>query len=61
VLIRRRDAVARNGGGGLLRGAQLIPNGAKYAANWYVYEWSDTNGDPIANAGDGFTQVMAGP
>jgi hypothetical protein len=46
---------------GYYAGTELIPNRAKYTANWYVYEWFDTNGDSIANAGDAFTQVMAGP
>ncbi len=46
---------------GYYAGAELIPNRAKYTSNWYVYEWLDTNGDSIANVGDTFTQVMAGP
>ncbi len=46
---------------GYYTGAELIPNRAKYTSNWYVFEWLDTNGDSIANAGDTFTQLMAGP
>jgi hypothetical protein len=42
-------------------GTQIIPNRSKYPSTWYVYEWDDTNNDAIANAGDAFTQVMAGP
>jgi hypothetical protein len=46
---------------GYYAGAELIPNRSKYTGSWYVYEWSDANGDSTANAGDTFTQVMAGP
>ncbi len=47
--------------GGYFASTELIPNRAKYTASWYVYEWMDTNNDSIPNAGDMFTQVMAGP
>jgi hypothetical protein len=46
---------------GYYAGAELVPNRAKYTASWYVYEWLDQNGDSVANAGDTFTLVMAGP
>jgi Stigma-specific protein, Stig1 len=46
---------------GYYAGTELIPNRSKYTSSWYVYEWQDTNNDSIANAGDTFTQVMAGP
>jgi Stigma-specific protein, Stig1 len=46
---------------GFYTASELIPNRAKYKSSWYVYEWQDTNNDSIANMGDTFTQVMAGP
>ncbi len=47
--------------GGYYVATQLIPNRATYTASWYVYEWTDTNNDSIANAGDTFTMVGSGP
>jgi hypothetical protein len=41
--------------------AEIIPNRANYPKAWYVFEWTDTNGDSIANAGDTFTQTAAAP
>jgi hypothetical protein len=45
---------------GYYLGAVVIPNRASYPNNWYLFEWTDTNGDSIANAGDTFTQVATG-
>jgi hypothetical protein len=42
---------------GYYTGTEIIPNRAKYKANWYAYEWSDANGDSSPNAGDTFTLV----
>ncbi len=41
--------------------SELIPNRAKYTSSSYVYEWVDTNNDSTPNAGDTFTQIIAGP
>ena len=41
--------------------AQILPNRATYTKSWYVYEWTDTNNDSVANAGDSFQEVMEGP
>ncbi len=38
----------------------MIPGRAGYTDSWYVYEWTDTNGDAIANSGDTFTLVKSG-
>ncbi len=46
---------------GYYAAAELIPNRANYTASWYVYEWTDTNGDSIANFGDQYDLVRAGP
>jgi hypothetical protein len=40
---------------------ELIPNRAAYTSSSYVYEWIDTNNDSTPNAGDTFTQIIAGP
>jgi hypothetical protein len=46
---------------GFFVATEIIPNRSKYTSTWYVYEWKDTNNDSVANAGDAFTQLMAGP
>ncbi len=46
---------------GYYAATELIPHHTSYTASWYVYEWTDTNGDSIANGGDTFTLVQAGP
>ncbi len=45
---------------GFFTAAELVPNRSKYTASWYVYEWTDSNNDSVANAGDMFTQVASG-
>ena len=40
--------------------AVMIPGRAQYTDAWYVYEWTDTNGDAVANAGDTFTLIKSG-
>jgi hypothetical protein len=39
----------------------LLPNHASYPAPWYVYEWTDTNGDMTPDKGDTFNVVAEGP
>ena len=46
---------------GYYAAAELIPNRANYTASWYVYEWTTTNSDSIANVGDTYTLCEAGP
>jgi hypothetical protein len=41
--------------------AQILPNRTTYTKSWYAYEWTDTNNDSVANAGDSFQEVMEGP
>ena len=41
-------------------GAVMIPNLPSYTDAWYVYEWTDTNNDGIANDGDTFTMTNSG-
>jgi hypothetical protein len=41
-------------------GAVMIPNHASYTDTWYVYEWTDTNNDGVANDGDTFTMMTSG-
>jgi hypothetical protein len=45
---------------GYYASAVVIPAYATYTDAWYAYEWTDTNGDSIANAGDTFTLVAQG-
>jgi hypothetical protein len=40
--------------------AVVFPNYAAYTDAWYVYEWTDTNDDGIADAGDTFTLIAHG-
>jgi hypothetical protein len=46
---------------GYFAATELIPHHTSYPASWYLYKWMDTNGDSIANGGDSFTLVQAGP
>jgi len=39
----------------------LIPGRATYTKNWYVFEWTDTNGDSIADFGDTYALVASAP
>jgi hypothetical protein len=39
----------------------LVPNYGRYPAPWYVYEWTDTNGDATPDSGDAFDLVAMGP
>jgi hypothetical protein len=39
----------------------LVPNHASYPAPWYVYEWTDTNGDMTPDNGDAFNLAAQGP
>jgi hypothetical protein len=39
----------------------LLPAHASYPAAWYVYEWTDTNGDMTPDSGDAFHLVAQGP
>jgi hypothetical protein len=41
--------------------SQAVPQLSGMSHTWYVYEWTDTNGDSIPNAGDTFNQIAAGP
>jgi hypothetical protein len=42
-------------------GAQvLVPGHASYPQPWYVYEWTDTNGDMTPDQGDTFSLVAKG-
>lgn len=38
----------------------VVPNHASYTAPWYVYEWTDTNGDTTPDQGDTFSLVAQG-
>jgi hypothetical protein len=40
---------------------QVVPGRAGDAHSWYVVEWTDTNGDGAANAGDVFAVRASGP
>ncbi len=56
---------ACSGGQGTLAAAWyyanvLLPNKAMYPDSWYVFSWSDTNGDATPNAGDTFTVLAHG-
>jgi hypothetical protein len=46
--------------GGYYASAEVLPNHASYTDAWYVYEWTDTSNDGIANAGDTFTLIAHG-
>jgi hypothetical protein len=35
--------------------SSVLPNLSTFTDAWYVYEWTDTNGDSVPNAGDTFT------
>jgi hypothetical protein len=37
-----------------------VPGHAQYTASYYVYEWTDTNGDMVPDQGDTFTLVAQG-
>jgi hypothetical protein len=39
----------------------IVPNSASYTAPWYVYEWTDTNGDGAPGPGDTFALIAHGP
>jgi hypothetical protein len=39
---------------------EIIPHRASYLDSWYIYEWTDTNGDSVANQGDTFMQLASG-
>jgi hypothetical protein len=41
--------------------AVIGPALSTYTKTWYVYEWTDTNGDSIADNGDTFAMVASGP
>lgn len=42
-------------------GSQMVvPNNATYTSPWYVYEWTDTNGDGTPDQGDTFDLVAQG-
>ena len=45
---------------GYLLSAVIVPSYATYTDAWYVYEWTDTNSDSMAGAGDTFTLVAHG-
>jgi len=38
----------------------IVPGHAQYAASYYVYEWTDTNGDGVPDQGDTFALVAQG-
>lgn len=40
--------------------AVIGPNLSTYTQRWYVFEWTDANGDSVANAGDTFTMIASG-
>jgi hypothetical protein len=39
----------------------IVPNHPSYTAPWYVYEWTDANGDMTPDSGDTFTLIAQGP
>jgi hypothetical protein len=39
---------------------QVVPNRASYPDAWYVYEWTDTNNDGVADTGDTFALIAHG-
>jgi hypothetical protein len=41
-------------------GANIMPNRANYPLAWYIFEWTDTNGNSIPDAADTFTMVASG-
>lgn len=45
---------------GYYAAAVVVPNYATYTDAWYAYEWTDTNNDATANAGDTFTLIAHG-
>jgi hypothetical protein len=45
---------------GYYASAVVLPAYSSYPDSWYAYEWTDTNGDSIANAGDTFTLIAHG-
>jgi hypothetical protein len=38
----------------------MLPNRAAYPDSWYLYEWTDTNGDGQAQITDTFTRLASG-
>jgi hypothetical protein len=40
--------------------SNVLPSLSTFTDAWYVYEWTDTNGDTIPNAGDTFTLMGQG-
>jgi len=45
---------------GYYLGAEIVPNRANYPNAWYLFEWTDTNGDSIPNAADSFVEMTSG-
>ncbi len=41
--------------------AVIMPKVNTFTKTWYVFEWTDANNDSVANDGDTFTMVGAGP
>lgn len=46
--------------GGYYFATMLLPSRATLTKGFYVYEWTDTNNDGLANAGDAFSLITSG-